>query len=133
MYQNKLPESGVQTEVNSNKIKFEPYADLADEAYFRYNANMVYNQDLFGQTGNDKTREAIYSSDQDDDNTESSKNSAIPNFIPRIMVDDEILESINSLNSNRRNIFNIVHNCIKEYANHKGASVKPVNIFFSEG
>ena len=35
--------------------------------------------------------------------------SAILNFILRIMADDEILESINSLNPKQRGVLNIVH------------------------
>ena len=43
LYQNKLLEPSVQTVVNSNKIKFEPYVDLVDEVYSRYNANILDN------------------------------------------------------------------------------------------
>ena len=34
---------------NCNKIKFEPYGDLVDEAYSHCNANMFDNQVPFGQ------------------------------------------------------------------------------------
>ena len=33
-YQNKLQEQGLQDLVNWNKIKFEPYGDLVDQAFF---------------------------------------------------------------------------------------------------
>ena len=49
----------------------------------------------------------------------------------RIMADDKILESINSLNSKQRDVSNIVHNWAKEYAKHKAVKVKPVQIFLS--
>ena len=45
LYQNKLLEPGVQTMANSNKIKFEPFGNLVDDSYSRYNANMLDNQD----------------------------------------------------------------------------------------
>ena len=45
LYQNKLLEPGVQTVANSNKIKFEPFGNLVDDSYSRYNANMLDNQD----------------------------------------------------------------------------------------
>ena len=99
MYQNKLLGPGVQNVVNRNKIKFEPYSNLADEAYSRYNAKMLESQDSFTQIENDETGEAVCSDDQDDENTDSNINSAVPIFMPRIMVVDEILKSINFLNS----------------------------------
>ena len=46
----------------------------------------------------------------------------------KIIADDEILESRNSLNSKQRDAVNIVHNWVKEYAKHKGVNV---NIFLS--
>ena len=61
MYQNKRLEPGVQTVINNNRIKFEPYVD---EAYSRYDANMLENQNPFGQIENDETREAVYFNDQ---------------------------------------------------------------------
>ena len=58
---------------------------------------MLDNQDPFGLTF-DETGKAVYSKDQDDENTESKTNSVTPNFIWRIMADDEILENNNSHN-----------------------------------
>ena len=80
-------------------------------------------KDPIAQIENDKTEEAVYSNDSDDENTESNRNFAIPNCMPRIMGDDEILESINSPNSKQRDVFNAVHNWTKEYAKHKGINV----------
>ena len=45
------------------------------------------------------------------------------------MANDEVLESINSLNSKQRDIFDTVHNCAKKYAKHKRVDVNPVHIF----
>ena len=80
LYQNKLLEPGVQTVVNSNKIKFEPFGNLVDDSYSRYDTNMLDNQDPFGLTF-DETGKAVCSNDQDDENTESKTNSVTPNFI----------------------------------------------------
>ena len=76
-------------------------------------------------------REALCFDDQDDENTESNRNSAIPNFMPRIIEDNEILESITFLNSEQHNVLNIISNWAREYAKYKDANAKPVNIFFS--
>ena len=48
------------------------------------------------------------------------------------MVDDEMLESIYSLNSKHRDVFNIVHNWAKESAKHKGVNFYPIHISFQE-
>lgn len=40
---------------NSIKFKFEQCGVLVDEAYSRYNANMIDNQDPFGQIENHET------------------------------------------------------------------------------
>ena len=97
MYQTKLLKFGVQTVLSSNRIKFEQYGGLLDEAYSSCNAYMLDNQDPFDQIENDKTVEVVYSSEQDDKNTGSKRNSATINSMPRIKAADKILESIYSL------------------------------------
>ena len=56
---------------------FQPYGELFDETYSRYNANMLENQDPFVRFKHDKTGEAMYSNDQDDENVESSRRADI--------------------------------------------------------
>ena len=72
--------------------------------------NMLNNQDTFGQIESNGRGEAVYSNRQDDENTESNRNSTVPNFMPRILAEDDILESINFLNSKQRDVFNVAHN-----------------------
>ena len=74
---------------------------------------MLNNQDTFGQIESNGTGEAVSSNGQDDENTESNRNSAVPNFMPRILAEDDILESINFLNPKQRDVFNVVHNQAK--------------------
>ena len=45
LYQNKLQEQGVQDVRNRNKIKFEPYGDLVDNAFSRFKENPINNHD----------------------------------------------------------------------------------------
>ena len=80
--------------INCIKIRFEPCYILVNEAYSWYNANILCNQDLFGQIESDEVREALYSNNQDNENTES-----VSNIMARIMAGDDVLESITSLNS----------------------------------
>ena len=46
-YQTKLQEQGVQNVVN--KMKFEPYGDVVDQAYSKFNETLINNQDPRGQ------------------------------------------------------------------------------------
>ena len=57
--QKKLLET-VQTVINSNKIKFEPYGALFDGTFSCCNANMLGNEDFFGRIENDETEESVY-------------------------------------------------------------------------
>lgn len=53
--------------INYIKIRFEPCYVLVNGAYSN---NILCNQDLFGQIENDEVREALYSNNQDNENTE---------------------------------------------------------------
>ena len=45
MYQNKLQEEGVQDVANISKMKFEPYDDLVEQDFFKFNEHLIKNQD----------------------------------------------------------------------------------------
>ena len=63
--------------------------------------------------------------------TETHKTSAIPNFMPQVLPDDEIAKGINSLNSKQREVFNVVHTWATNFVKCDGQDVEPVNIFLS--
>lgn len=46
---------------------------------------MLVNQDPFIQIKIDEVEEAVYSNDEDDENTGKNKNSEFPGFMPRTM------------------------------------------------
>ena len=104
--QNKLQEQGVQDVVNRNKIKFEPYGYLLDQAFSQFNENSINNQDSHSQIENDEIPGTEYPNENDLEDTETNKTSAIPNFMPQILPDDEIAKGINSLNSKQREVIN---------------------------
>lgn len=58
----------------------------------------------------------MYSIVQDNENTESKRNSEISDFMPRIMADQEILVNRNYLNFKQRDVTNLADNWVKEYA-----------------
>ena len=51
------------------------------------------------QTENDETPGAEYLNENDSENTETNKTSAIPKFMPQILPDDKLEKDISSLNS----------------------------------
>ena len=61
---------------------------------------MINNQGPYSQIENDETPEAEYPNKNDSEDTETSKTSAISNFMPQVLPDDEIVKGINSVNSN---------------------------------
>ena len=102
MYKNKLQEQRVQDVRNRNKIKFEPYGDLVDQAFSQFNVNYIKNQDSHSQIENDETTGAEYPNENDSEDTETNRTSPSPNFMPQILPNDEIANGINSLNSKQR-------------------------------
>ena len=118
LYQNKLQEQGVQDVAYRNKITFEPYGDLVDQAVSQFNENSINNQDPQSQIENDETPEAKYPNENDSEDTEKNKNSVISNFMLQILPDDKITKGMNSLNSKQRKIFNVVQTWAKDYVKY---------------
>ena len=59
------------------------------------------------QVENDETLETEYPNENDSEDTETNKTSAIPNFMLQILPVDEIAKGINSLYSKQREVFKI--------------------------
>ena len=57
--------------------------------------------------------------------------SAILNFMLKILPDDEIADSINSLDSKQKELFNVVHTWGKDYVKYNRHNVKPLHILHS--
>ena len=116
-YQNKLQEQGVQDIVSNKKIKSESYGDLVDEEYSGLNETLTNNQEPHSQIENDEISGAEFPNDNDSEGTEINKTSAVPNFLPQILPDDEISEGINSLNLKQRKVFNVLHKWVESMLN----------------
>ena len=80
---------------------------------------------------NDETSGAEYPNENDSEDTETNKTSAIPTFTPQILPDDEIAKDINSLNSKQREAFNVIHTWPTKYVIYDGHDVEPVHMFLS--
>ena len=87
-----------------NKIKFEPYGDLVDQAFSQFNENLINNQDPHSQIENDETSGAGYCNANDSEDTETNKTFAVTNFKSQTLPDDEIAKGINSLNLKQRDL-----------------------------
>ena len=131
LYQNKLQEEGVQNVVNINKIKFEPYGDLIDQAFSQFNENLINNQDPCSQIENNETPGPEYPNESDSEKGETNSNSTLPNFTPQILPDDETAEGINSLNLKQREVFDVVHSWVKDYLKYDGHNVEGIYVFLS--
>ena len=66
-YQAKLLDPFILEIVNNNIQKFEPFADLVDEAFANYNENLVNNQDAYGQIENDETQQPSFENINDNE------------------------------------------------------------------
>ena len=84
--------------INRNKIKFEPYSDLVNQAFSQFNGNSINNQDPHSLIKNDETPRAECHNENDSENTETNKNT-IPNFMPQVLTDEKIAKGIMFLNS----------------------------------
>ena len=65
------------------KLSLNYINDIVDETYSRYNANMLDNQDPFGQIENNQTGDAVSSNYKKNENAQSNKKSTISNFFSK--------------------------------------------------
>ena len=63
---------------------------------------------------------AKYSNESYSEDRETNKATAISNFMPKILPDNDIAEGINSLNSQQKEAFNVVHTWAKDYVKYNG-------------
>ena len=67
-----------------------------------------WSQDPQSQIENNETPGTEYPNEHDSEDIETNKTSAISNFMPQILPDDETAKDINSLNSKQTEIFNVI-------------------------
>ena len=84
-----MQKQGFQDVVNRNKIKFESYGELVDQAFSQSNESSINNQDQHSQIRNDETPEAEHPNENDSGDAKTNQTSAITNFTPQILPGDE--------------------------------------------
>ena len=78
-------------------MKFEPYVDLVDQAFAQSNENAINNKDSHSQIEIDERPAGEYPNENYSEDTETTKTSAIPNFMSQTLRDYEITEGISYL------------------------------------
>ena len=78
-------------------MKFEPYVDLVDQAFAQSNENAINNKDPHSQIEIDETPGGEYPNENYSEDTETTKTSAIPNFMSQTLQDYKITEGISCL------------------------------------
>ena len=82
--------------INTNGLRFEPYADLVDEAYTNWNAELVSNQDAYGHIENFETNGASYNEHLTcigNNENRSISNFSFGSFMSQILTYDEVAEN----------------------------------------
>ena len=122
-YHNTLAYPSVLSAVNKNRQKFEPYANIVEEAVANFNHNLQSNQDSYGQIENDKTEDTSFC-DKKENATDANTNeySAVLFNALSNKSDESIAANITSLNVKQRHVFNVAHKWAQDHV--KGLSAK---------
>ena len=95
--------------MNINKINFEAYGDLVNQAYSKLIRYWLTIKDQHNQIANNKTSVAEYPNENDSEDTEGNRAFAIPNFMSQLLPDDEIAKNMDPLSSKKTEVFNVVY------------------------
>ena len=127
-------QKGVQDVVNINKIKSEPHGNLIDQSFSQFDETMIYKQDSNDKIENDETPEVEYCNENGSEDAETNQ-AATPIFMPQKLPDDEIAEGVNSLNSQQKQVFYMVHTWNEDYIKYNNIdmmdNIELVLIFLS--
>ena len=95
-YQEQLRDEQILSVINTNGLRFEPYADLVDEAYTNWNAELVSNQDAYGHIENFEANGASYNEHLTcigNNENRSISNFSFGSFMSQILTYDEVAEN----------------------------------------
>ena len=123
--------------VNENKQKFEPYSEFLDEALLNFHD--VLRSDPILEYENDETEIEIRDQNIDIEDEEDSDTQAgvcyEPAVRPSVLPDTDINENVRSLNSQQREVFEIIHKWAKQYLKYQNCiipkNVEPLHLFIT--
>ena len=96
----------------------------------KFNENLTHI-DPHSEIKNEETLEAKYLHDFDSEESEANKITALSNFMPKMLPNDEIADRIGYLKLKQREVFNLVHTWATDYVKYDGHSVKLIHVFLS--
>lgn len=73
---------------NCKSKELEPQSELVDQAYPKFNETLIEKQDSHNQIKNYEAIGVEYSNENESEDTETNKTSAIPNFISKLLRDN---------------------------------------------
>ena len=126
---------------NENKTKFEPFADLVDNALIDFRVDTTNNLDPFAEQEDDEVAETLGSHINDEDTDEEPIEiepgmSCIHNTTTQISA-DEICKNIRSLNHKQREIFEIINKWARDYTKNLSSDspkyILPLHLFVTGG
>ena len=112
---NKLYEPGVTDIVNTNKPKFDPYADLVDTALHNFRNDLIHNLDSFAQQKNDEIDELVTTTYIDSESEDEAvlfedSHQDVPVIMTPVMLNEYLNQKIQSLiNNKQRKTFDVTH------------------------
>ena len=128
--------------INTNKVIFEPYGEMVDDALQNIHTNLQNNQDSFAQQENNDVEQLLetvrdLTPDDPDDEPElftSEMDITVP-IRPTLLSDDALNEKIRSLNIQQRQMFDVVskwaRDTVKYLSSKSAKKVKPIYIFLT--
>ena len=138
-YLEKLSQPGVLDIVNQNKQNIEPFAELVDEAFEHYHADLDINMNAFAQQENEEVEDLLSNTneelDEEPNNDAITEASRVFSDVPCVLPDNEINEKIRSLNKKQREIFDVVLSWANNFVKSKNCKnvkkINPLNIFLT--
>ena len=125
-----------------NRVKVEPYALLVENALERLSTNQNANIDSFGQQENEEINDTLNENLHneeflDDELTCNFPGSGFSCSTHPVFQDSLINENIRSLNVKQRQVFDVIHKCVRDYVKNLSSKhvkyIKPFHIFLTGG
>ena len=120
MYQNKLEQQGVQAVVNMNKIKLEPYGNLADQFFLNLMRAPLPIKTHIAKLKMMKHQGTNIPVKMIEEAQKQTKYLQFSTSCQKILPGDETAKGINSLNSKQMEVFNVVHTWAEDYVKYNG-------------
>ena len=130
-----LRNTNVTQVVESNKSIFEPYSGMVDNAFLNFQE--VLEPDPILNFEDDQTAELLVeqSSDESSDDETSTHAKCSSTIIPTVLSDENVNKRVRDLNTQQREIFELVHATAKSHLKNlnctKPTEIAPLHLFLT--